>query len=347
MRVVVLGATGNVGTSLVDVLRRDRRVNEIVGVARRPPADADPLVTYVAGDIARDDLRPVMAGADVVVHLAWLFQPTHRPLETWHANVEGSVRVLDAVADGGVSMLVYASSVGAYSPAPRRRVDESWPTHSLPTAAYGREKAYVERLLDGFEARHPHVRLVRLRPAFIFKRAAATKQRRILLGPFVPRRIGRRGLLPFLPLPSELAFQAVHSDDVAEAIRLSLTSAAEGAFNLAADDVLDASVIAAVLGTKHVPLPRTVTRAALAATWHAHLAPADPALLDLVLGLPLLDTSRARRELGWVPRWSGAEALGEMLLGMEQGAGAPTAALEPDSGDARRREVATGVGENA
>src|SRR5581483_3706967 len=58
-------------------------------------------------------------GAAAVVHLAWLFQPTHEPLVTWRANVEGSVRLFRAAADAGVAALVYASSVGDYSPGPK------------------------------------------------------------------------------------------------------------------------------------------------------------------------------------------------------------------------------------
>jgi hypothetical protein len=105
---------------------------------------------------------------------------------TWQANAVGSARVFEAVSAAGVGVLVYASSVGAYSPGPGRRVDESWPTHSVPAAAYGREKAYVERLLDAFEARHPDTRVVRLRPAFIFQREAASEQRARPLEPIYP-----------------------------------------------------------------------------------------------------------------------------------------------------------------
>ncbi|WP_369028531.1 NAD-dependent epimerase/dehydratase family protein, partial [Nocardia farcinica] len=106
-------------------------------------------------------------GADVVVHLAWLFQPTHRPLDTWRANVGGTARVLEAVAAARVPALVYASSVGAYSPCTDDRpVSESWPTEGWPGAAYMLEKAYVERLLDTFERQQPDCRVVRMRPAF-------------------------------------------------------------------------------------------------------------------------------------------------------------------------------------
>jgi UDP-glucose 4-epimerase len=353
MRIVITGATGNVGTSLAASLARDDRVTSIVALARRlsrMPADEGKTV-FTQADVAVDDLRPLFDGADVVVHLAWLFQPTHRPLVTWRANAVGSQRVFEAAAASGVGALVYASSVGAYTPLPERRVaddrrvPESWPTHGLPTSAYGREKAYVERLLDAFEVQHPDVRVVRMRPGFIFKRPSATEQRRLFLGPLLPNALVEPGRLPVLPLPAGLRFQAVHADDVAEAYRLAVTGDVHGAFNLAAEPVIDGERLAEMLDTRLVRAPRLLARAAVAAAWHAHLIPADPALLDLVLGLPLLDTSRAHQELGWTPERSAIEAVREMLEGMAQGAGGSTPPLAPDSPSGRLHEAATGVGE--
>jgi UDP-glucose 4-epimerase len=346
MRVLVTGASGNVGTAVLRTLGADPAVEEVVGVVRRPPEDAsDAKVTWVAADVAEDDLRPHLDGADALVHLAWLFQPTHRPTVTWRANAVGSAAVFAAAGDAGVGTVVYASSVGAYSPGHGRVVDESWPTHSLPTAGYGREKAYVERVLDAFEARNPDTRVVRLRPAFVFQRPAATEQRRLFLGPFLPRRLVTPGLLPVLPLPPGLQFQAVHADDMAQAYRLAVVGDARGAFNIAADPVIDASVLADLLGSRAVEVPRPLVRGALAAAWRAHLAPTEPALLDLVLELPLLDATRARDELGWTPRHSAVEAVREAVSGMAEGAGGDTPPLAPDTPAGRADEVARGVGE--
>jgi nucleoside-diphosphate-sugar epimerase len=279
-----------------------------------------------------------------VVHLAWKFQPTHDPDDTWDANVRGSQRVFAAAAEAGVGALVHLSSIGAYSPGAGRTVDESWPTDARPGAAYGREKAYVERALDSFEARHPEVRVVRFRPAFIFQRKAASEQRRIFAGPFVPDALLRPGRLPVLPLPAGLAFQALHTSDVADAIRRAVISDVRGPFNLAAGPVIDAGVLGEVLGARPVSLPVGAVRAALAVAWHARLVPAEPALLDLFLSLPLLDSRRAAEELGWRPRWSSVDALRQVVEGMADGAGGDTTPLKPDSAEARVEEPSTAVG---
>src|SRR5919109_3540406 len=218
MRVVVTGATGNVGTSLVDALIGDERVTEIVGIARRLPEWEPPRTGWVSADIARDDLRPHFAGADAVINLAWLIQPSRDAAELERVNVDGSRRVFEAAADAGVPALVHASSVGVYSAGPKdRRVDESWPADGVPTSFYARHKAEAEALLDRFEG---EMRVVRLRPALIFKREAAAEIRRLFIGPLLPSRLLHPRLIPVLPIPAGLAVQAVHSLDAGEAYRL-------------------------------------------------------------------------------------------------------------------------------
>jgi UDP-glucose 4-epimerase len=347
MRIAITGATGNVGTALIDRLEVESEVTSIVGIARRAPMRPSPKTRPVVADVATADLRPHLRDVDVLVHLAWLFQPAHRPMVTWRANAIGSERVFAAAADAGVRAIVHASSVGAYSPAPGRLVGESWPTHGMPTAAYAREKAYAERVLDTFEARHPDIRVVRMRPAFTFQRAAATEQRRIFAGPFLPKRLVEPGRLAALPVPPGLQFQALHADDVAEAYRLAIVSDVRGAFNVAAEPVIDAETLASLLETRPVEVPRWAVKLALAAAWRAHLVPVDPALLDMLFGLPLLDTRRAAEELGWEPRHSAVAAISQLLEGMATGAGSSTPPLAPDTASQRLHELTTGVGERS
>ncbi|WP_329415918.1 SDR family oxidoreductase [Streptomyces sp. NBC_00704] len=329
-RIVVTGATGNVGTSVVRRLAEDPDVASVHGLARRIPDRPPSGSEWTAVDLAsqRQDLAAVFRGADAVVHLAWAFQPTHDPATTWRTNVLGSLRVFDAVAAARVPVLVHASSVGAYSPGPKDRpVDESWPTHGWPDAAYCREKAYLERVLDAFERDRPQTRVVRMRPAFLFKRESASEQRRIFGGRFLPGPLARPELLPFLPDVAGLRMQALHTDDAAEAFRLALRTEVRGAFNLAAEPAVDVRLLGEMFGARPVRLPRTAARTALAAAWNLRLVPASPHLFDAVLRLPLMDCTRARVELGWRPEHTAPEVLEEFLLGLREGAGAPTAPL--------------------
>ncbi|MBT2408082.1 MULTISPECIES: NAD-dependent epimerase/dehydratase family protein [unclassified Streptomyces] len=330
LRVVVVGATGNVGTSVVRALVDDPAVGSVLGLARRLPDWRPHKAQWQAMDIEPGgaDLVPLFTGADAVIHLAWKFQPTHRPAETWRTNVLGSIRVFEAVAAAGVPALIYASSVGAYSPGPKdRTVDESWPTHGWPQAAYTREKAYLERVLDSYESTHPGIRVVRMRPAFLFKRESASEQRRIFAGRLLPGGLVRPGLIPVVPDLPGLRFQALHTDDAAAAYLAAVTRPVLGAFNLAADPPLDGPALASIFAARPVRLPAAPVRAALAAAWRLRLVPASPDLFDAVLRLPLMDASRAHAELDWQPRHTSVEAIEQFLEGLREHTGMPTAPL--------------------
>jgi nucleoside-diphosphate-sugar epimerase len=261
VRVVVTGATGNVGTSVVRALAAESAVDEIVGLARRVPTLDVPKTTWQAANVEVDDLVPLLRGADCVVHLAWRIQPSHDLAQLERTNVDGSDRVFRAVAEAQVPALVYASSVGAYSPGPKdRAVDESWPTGGTPSSFYARHKAAVERLLDTFEHEHPDRRVVRLRPGLIFKRGSAAEQRRYFLGQLFPRFLARPAAIPVLPDLPRLRFQAVHTDDVADAYRRAVVGDVAGAFNVAADPVLDPPELARLLDARPVRVPAGVVR---------------------------------------------------------------------------------------
>ena len=330
MRVVVTGASGNVGTSLLRALAADADVEEIVGLARRlPPRDLHEA-EWQAADIEHDDLVAHFRGADCVVHLAWAIQPSHDLAALRRTNVDGSERVFRAVGEAGVPSLVYASSVGAYSPGPKdRRVDESWPTEGTPTSFYARHKAEVEALLDRFQLERPETRVVRLRPGLIFKRSSGEEQRRYFLGPLFPRVLARRGALAVVPDIDGLRFQAVHTRDVAEAYRLAVVGDARGPFNVAAEPILDARTLAQALGARVLPLPPSVARGAVTASWRLRLQPTPPGWLDMGLAVPLMDTARARRELGWEPERSSTDAILDLLAGIRGGAGGKTPPLRP------------------
>jgi UDP-glucose 4-epimerase len=329
MRVVVTGATGNVGTSVLDSLGADDAVSSILGIARRLPAARFAKAEFVVADVARDDLVPLLEGADAVVHLAWLIQPSHDEATLRRTNVDGSSRTFAAVVAAGVPALVVASSVGAYSArVDTHPVDESWPTEGIPASWYSRQKAEVERRLDALEVEHRALRVVRLRPAITTKREAASGQRRLFAGPLLPTAILRPKWIPFVPDVPGLTLQLAHADDVGDAYRRAVLSDARGAFNIAGEPVLDPAAIADALDTRTLRLPASALRGAARATWLARLQPTSPDWIDLALGAPVLDTARARAELGWTPTQNAVDTLREVVAGMREHAGRETPPLE-------------------
>ena len=333
MRIAVTGATGNLGTSLLEALAEDGAVEEIVGIARRLPERAFARTRFVACDVARHDLEPFFRGVDAVVHFAWRIQPSHDPSSLEETNVDGARRVFDAVVRARVPSLVVASSVGAYSTGPddkRTRVDETWPTHGIATSLYSRQKARVERLLDRLERDQPALRVVRIRPALVFKAEAASDIRRLFIGPLLPRFVFDH--LRGVPDHPRLVLQCVHSKDVGSAFRRAVESDVRGAFNIAAEPVLDPATIADRLRAARVPVSAAVLRSLVAITWRMRLQPIAEGWVDLGLGAPLMDTGRARAELGWQPKYAADEALLELIDGLREGAGDATPPLWPRRG---------------
>jgi UDP-glucose 4-epimerase len=345
MRVVITGATGNVGTAVVAALHGAGF--ELVGLSRRDPPAQFPVARFVTGDVATADLEAVFAGSDAVVHLAWQIQPSRDRERVWRTNVLGTRRVLDAALAARVPRLVVASSIGVYGPGPKDDlVDEQWPTSGIRSSSYSVHKAVVEGLLDTFEEAHPEVRVIRMRPALIFQYASASQQRRLFAGPFVVGRALRPTRLVIVPDIAGLRFQAVHASDVAEAYRLAVTMPeANGAYNVAAGPVLDMPTIARFVGAATLRIPRALARPAFAAAYTLRLHPSEPGWLDLALESPLVSSARITAELGWSARRSALETISEVLEGVADGAGERTPPLAPDAGlTGRARELAEGIG---
>ena len=342
MKIVVTGLSGNIGTALLRrLITRAAEFGDVavIGVCRRPPSPDGPEPLYrrarwtsldLAVPGARQRLAETFAGADAVVHLAWLFQPSHDIGYLERACVGGTAAVLGACQDAEVRQLVHLSSLGVYSPGPDgpdgARVDESWPHDGVPTSVYSRHKAAAEHLLDVLPADRPPS-ITRLRPGLVMQGPAASAILRYGLPSWIPSAVVR--LLPLLPLDRRFVVQTVHSDDVADAVLTAVRRRATGAFNLAAEPPITSTGLADALHARPLHVPARWLRASVALSWHAGIQPLDPGWIDLAFAVPLMDSGRARRELGWEPRTDARTALAELVAGMKSGRGTSSAPLRP------------------
>ena len=320
MRIVITGATGNLGTALLRRLADDGG-HELVGIARRAP---DPVAPYTGVqwerlDIAAPDatgrLRGMFAGADAVVHLAWGFQPTHDPDRLEAVGVGGTRAVLAASTAVAVPHLVHMSSVGTYrAKEDDEPVDETWPHDGVASSVYSCHKATAERLLDVHDASGVLPRVARVRPGFVVQRDAGSALLRYGLPGYLPAAVLRH--LPVLPLDGRLTIPLVHADDVASAVVAVLRYQATGAFNVAAPPPVQRADIATALGAHPLQVPAALLRALVDVTWRLHLQGLDAGWVDLAFAVPLMSTARARAELGWEPAVDARDALAEVVDGM-------------------------------
>jgi nucleoside-diphosphate-sugar epimerase len=318
LTVAVTGPTGTFGLALMPLLEGDDRVDRVIGIARRP---FDPArrgwskLEYRRGDVRDlDALRAAFEGADVVVHLAFLITSGSR--ETTRAiNVEGTLNTFRAAAHAGVERFVYASSVAAYgfhrdNPV---GITEDWPTRPADRLFYAREKAELEHLLHQEASAHPQTALYLLRPPIVLGPDAVGAKASVpaVLEPLARAAAATLGRLPGLPaLVPDLPLQVVHQEDVAEALRLCVVGAgAPGAYNIAADDVITLVDIVRELGLRPVRLPGGPASGLARVVAKVPHLPSRAQWVEAFSHPAIMDTTKARTELGWRPRHTATESV--------------------------------------
>ena len=329
LTVAVTGPTGTFGFGLIPRLQADDRIGEIIGVARRPfdPNDHGwSKMTYRQGDV-RDlaALTDAFAGADVVVHLAFSITGTASPETIRAVNVEGTANAFAAAAAAGATRFVYASSAAAYGFHPDNPVGlrEDWPTRPDPRLFYAEEKAEVEAELTEAAADHPGIDLYVLRPPIVLGPHAMGGKDLLprFLEPLAGRAIKLAGAAKAPVVIPALPVQFVHEDDVGDAlVRCIAAEGPPGAYNIAGDGVLTAHDVARELGLTPLPFPLTWTQRiarALAAAPTPAFAPPVAEWIGAFSHPVVVDTDKARRELGWSPRYTGLEALRATIAGTD------------------------------
>ena len=229
--VAVTGAAGLVGHHLLPVLAAHPDVERVLGLDVREPDRRPRTVEFARVDIAGTELKPLLEGIDVVVHLAGVVDPVPDVALMARVNVEGTRRVLDAAASVGARRVVRISSATVYgawanNPLPLTEDAALRPNPDFSPAVQGAE---VERLLAEWRGSHPDVTVTTLRSAPVVGPGAERLPARILLGR-PPLRV--RG--------AAAPVQVVHVDDLVSALALAATRDLPGAYNVAADGWLDA-----------------------------------------------------------------------------------------------------------
>jgi UDP-glucose 4-epimerase len=325
LTIAVTGPTGEIGKSFIAALERIPEVERVIGMARRPfdlGAQGWRKTEYRRGDILdRQAVDDLVADADVVVHLAFVILAGRG--ESREINLTGSRNVFAAAAAAGTKRLLYTSSVAAYGfdrslPAP---LTEDLPAKGTARHPYSADKAEVEAALREALAGSST-------DAYVFRPCIVAGPEAPLLLELVPLlSVGQKlpgpvrwalgkapALRPVLPDPG-VPFQLVHHDDVAAALCAAVLGHGEpGTYNLAGPGELTVSDLAAELGWHAVPAPQlAVGAAAEAMAPFLPYLPAEAAWIETVRRPLLMDTTRARRELHWMPHHDARETLRETI----------------------------------
>jgi nucleoside-diphosphate-sugar epimerase len=329
LTVAVTGPTGTFGYGLMPFLQADRRIARVVGIARRefdPSVEGWSKMEYRRGDVREPDaLEQAFRGADVVVHLAFMITGTARRETIRAINVEGTLNAFRAAAAAGARRFVYASSVAAYGFHSDNPVGmtEEWPVRPAARLFYAQEKAEIESLLSAESEAHPELDLYLLRPPIVVG-PHTVGGKDVLPAPLAA--IGKRlmGLLDRLPVPlpalaPDLPLQLIHEEDVGRAFLQCIVAAGPpGAYNIAGDGVLTGAEVSREFGLAPLRLPAGVVQsaaAAVAALPAPSFLPPATEWVEAASHPAIMDTTKARSELGWEPRYSALEALRETIAG--------------------------------
>lgn len=329
LTVAITGPTGEIGMPLLRRLEGVEAVESVRGMARRPfrpELEGWEKVTYRRGDVLdRDSLARLFDGAEVVVHLA--FSIFGGRGQTRRVNLIGSRNVFTAARRAGVRRLVYASSVAAYgfhadSPQP---LTEGVPARGSDGFYYSEQKAELEAALaDSLEG--SDIAAYVFRPCVVAGPQAPMLLDRVVGGarlgdplPKLRRWVGRvPGLAPVLP-DSGVPFQLVHHDDVAAALAAAIEGRGEpGAYNLAGPGTVTLGDVAHAIGWRAVRVPSPL--ASLGGSFARRLAYFSPQLeWAIAYDRPvLMDTAKARQELGWAPEFDAEETLIQTAIGARE-----------------------------
>lgn len=323
LTVAVTGPTGTFGFGLIPLLEAEERVERVVGLARRPfdPSEHGwSKMTYRQGDVREaGTLQEAFADADVVVHLAFMITGTASRQTIREINVEGTLNAFRAAAACGAERFVYASSVAAYGFHPDNPIgmSEDWPIRPATRLFYAQEKAEVERLLGDEAQAHSDVALYLLRPPIVLGPHAMGAKNTLPppLAEIVQRTLDVAQRLPVpIPVPvPDLPMQFIHEDDVGQALLACVLAAGPpGAYNIAADDIVTVADVVRELGLTPVTVPAGIAEAAARAAASIPLPSFAPPAVEWVEAAThpaIMDTTKAKRELGWEPAFTGLEAL--------------------------------------
>ncbi|MBW8825152.1 MAG: NAD-dependent epimerase/dehydratase family protein [Acidobacteria bacterium] len=322
--VVLTGATGSLGRRVLELLSADPAVAEIVAVDAATPLDLPPRATFAAADLSQGELKPLLEGADTVVHLAFAAGQAVADEATISANIEGTRRLLDSAGAVGVRHVVLMSSAAVYGAWPNNPVPltEDAPVRPNPGAAYAVQKGEIERLGRSWAAAHPGTTVAVLRPAVAVAGGEWSWLARSL-GLSAGIRAGH----------DDPPFQLLHLDDLAAAVDVARRAGLDGPYNVAPDGWVSGEEAHALAGDPpRVRLPAWAVTAAAAVLWRWRMGRMPPGLVPYTMH-PWVVANDRLKAAGWAPTRSNEETW------VEATPGTPWSRLSPK----QRQELALGA----
>jgi UDP-glucose 4-epimerase len=302
MRYVITGGSGYIGSRLVDLLERRDDTEKIVICDVAPPKGYRPHTQFERLDVRdRASVHSVLERErpDVLVHLAFILNPSHDEGFAYDVDVNGTHNVLEAASKAGTRQVLVTTSGVAYgafadNPVP---LTEDDPVRGVAGFSYARDKTESDRICQLWAATHPDRVMTIVRPCIVF-------------GPNVDNYLVR--LWTKQPFAVDVGtidrdIQFVHEDDVVEGITALLLGRHGGAYNIAGDGLMTNRECAELIGTPIRRMPLKVYRGLARAMWRVRQSEVPPGGIEFAVHSWLLSNEKLKRTTGWTPKYSSRE----------------------------------------
>lgn len=318
IRLAITGSSGYLAQRLMERLGSDPDCEFVLGLDIRPKAATVSCPSeFLQFDLTspweklRDlfQSRAINAG----LHLAWQFNPIHDVRRHREVDIGGSENFFRAAEASGHRRIVYTSSATAYvnpaNPWEPPFIGEETPVTGTPRYLYSKHKGEMDRIAQAFARSHPEISVLILRPA-------------IVLGPHTRNIVSTMMDWPWRTFPwmtavrgADPPMQFISEEDIGEILYRSVKNDWRGILNCSGDGIIRYSELARALGKKALFIPAFLIYPLTALLWALRLAPFPAGVLDMIRYPWVVDSTRLKTELGYVPRHTSRQALDEYLGG--------------------------------
>lgn len=300
----ITGVSGYIGRLLLKRLESHKDCEKIIGIDIKPCNFESSKLKFFNIDIRDNKIGYIFEKEKIntLIHLAFVFQPTHNIREMFDINLNGAINVLKNAKKYNVNKILIFSSTtayGAHEDNPEFLTEES-PLRGNKDFCYTHDKARVEKMCMDFQAESKKIVFIKIRPCIIF-------------GPNINNYVSRYVNRYFVPFISNYNpdLQLIHENDIIDACIIALEKNISGAFNIVGKNTIPIKTVPFITGKKLLEIPYLTLYPLHELMWRFRvpIVEAPASMLSLIRYRWIASGEKAQHVLGFMPKYSTKEAL--------------------------------------
>jgi len=310
MKVAITGISSFLASEILPMLDKDNSISEILGLDLVERDFKSTKVIFKQRDVRDPQIEKDLIGYDTLLHLAFIVNPRKDKKEIYSINIEGSRNMFICAIKAGVKKIVHASSVAAYGSFPNNPIPikEALPLRKMKKDFYYHDTKYaVEKIIDELEETHPEIIFTRIRPHIFLGKTIENTFKSFFKGKII------------FGVGADNLWQFVYITDVAKMFYLALINNAPGAYNCGGDNPITMEVLGKKLNKKSKNIPYKLALGLLLFLQKIRILKVDLAGWIRMGKYPIIvDSTKAKKELGWEPEFDTFGAIKKFLEDLEE-----------------------------